>query len=59
MFNKFLLIFILIFSLNSCSKDELGFDPKNNIDPYKLYQEGFVAFEKGDYFFSKNFQKQN
>ena len=52
MFQKIFCIFIIIISLQSCSKDKLEYEPKNRADPYKLYQEGFEAFEKGNYFFA-------
>ena len=39
--------------MQSCSnKEKLEYEPKNRTDPYKLYQEGFESFEKGDYFFA-------
>ena len=52
MFQKILIIFSITFLLLSCSKKEkLEYDPNLKIDPYKIYQEGITAFEKGDYFF--------
>jgi outer membrane protein assembly factor BamD len=53
MFQKSLVIFILIFSLLSCSKDEISYEPKGTIDPYLVYQEAMEAFEEGDYFFAE------
>ena len=43
MYHKLILIFILVFSLHSCSKDKgLEYEiNENKVDPYKLYQEGF------------------
>ena len=53
MFQRIFYIFILLISLQSCSnKEKLEYEPKNRTDPYKLYQEGFESFEKGDYFFA-------
>ena len=52
MFQKIFCIFVLIISLQSCSKEKLDYEPKNRADPYKLYQEGFEAFERGNYFFA-------
>jgi len=52
MFRKIFIIFILIFSLESCSKKEVGYTPKDKVDAFKIYQEGFDAFEEGDYFFA-------
>lgn len=52
MFNKFILISIIFFSLLSCSKNEIQYKPQDNVDPYTLFEEGYRAFEKGDYFFA-------
>ena len=52
MFKKTILIFLLIFILYSCSNKELEYEPKNKLNPYTLYQEGFDAFANGDYFFA-------
>ena len=40
-------------SLNSCSKKEVEYEPKDKVDPYQLYKEGFEAFENADYFFAE------
>ena len=55
MYHKLILIFILVFSLYSCSKDkELEYEiNENKVDPYKLYQEGFDAFERGEYYYAE------
>ena len=52
MFQKIVLIFILIFSLLSCSKNEITYEPQDKVDAYELYREGYNAFERGDYFFA-------
>ena len=53
MYHKLILIFILVFSLLSCSKNkEVEYEPENKIDPYLTYQEGLNAFEQGDYFYA-------
>ncbi len=53
MYRKLILIIILAISLAACSKDKsLEYVPKNKLDPYELYKEGFEAFENGDYFFA-------
>ena len=52
MLKKIFLIFILVLALNSCSKKDVAYEPKDRVNPYKLYQEGFEAFEKGDYFYA-------
>jgi outer membrane protein assembly factor BamD len=55
MYHKLILIFILIFSLLSCSKDkDMEYQiNKDKVDPYQLYQEAFDAFEKGDYYYAE------
>ena len=54
MFQKILLILLLTILFISCSKkDELKYDPNLKIDPYKIYQEGIIAFEDGDYFYAE------
>ena len=51
MLQRIVLIFLLIFSLLSCSKNkEVEYEAQNQIDPYQVYQEGLTAFEKGNYF---------
>ena len=53
MLQRIVLIFLLIFSLLSCSKNKkLEYEALNEIDPYQTYQEGYIAFEKGDYFYA-------
>ena len=52
MFQKTILIFLLIFILHSCSNKKFEYEPKNKLNPYTLYQEGFDAFANGDYFFA-------
>jgi outer membrane protein assembly factor BamD len=39
--------------LLSCSKEEAKYEPKPRSDPYKLYEEAYQAFEKGDYFYAQ------
>ena len=53
MFKNFLLILILFFFINSCSKKEPDYLPINKLDPYILYKEGMDAFETGQYFFAE------
>ena len=53
MLQKIFLIFILVLSLNSCSKKDIAYEPKDKANPYKLYQEGFELFERGDYFYAE------
>ena len=54
MFQKIIIILIISLSFQACSKNkkvEYEFEDKK-VDPYQLYEEGFKAFEKGDYFFA-------
>ena len=55
MYQKLILVFILSFSLLSCSKDkDIEYEiNKSKVDPYKLYEEGLNAFDKGDYFYAE------
>ena len=48
---RILLIFFII--LLSCSKEEAKYEPKPRSDPYKLYEDAYQAFEKGDYFYAQ------
>ena len=55
MYQKLIFIFILTFSILSCSQNkEIEYEiNKDKVDPYKLYEEGLDAFEEGDYFYSE------
>ena len=53
MLQKFFVILILVFSLNSCSKKDIEYAPKDKVNPYVLYEEGFKFFERGDYFYAE------
>jgi len=53
MFQRFFFILLLIFSLESCSKKEVEYEPKNKTNPFTLYKEAQTALEKGDYFFAQ------
>ena len=41
---------ILVFSINACSKKKVEYEAQGLTDPYGIYQEGIIAFEKGDFF---------
>ena len=49
----FNIILILVFSFNSCSKNNIEYEPKEKVNPYQLYQEAFELFEQGDYFYAE------
>ena len=53
MLKKIFLILILVFSLNSCSKKDVEYEPKDKVNPYKLYEEGLKEFEKANYFYAE------
>ncbi len=55
MYQKLIFIFVLTFSLLSCSqnKDIEYKINKDKVDPYKLYEEGLDAFAEGDYFYAE------
>ena len=55
----FLILFIILANYSCSKKQEAVIFDKNNItDPFKLYNEAMVAFEKNDYFFaSKKFSE--
>lgn len=55
-FKNFFCLLLLAFTLFACSKKEPEYIPTEKVDPYQIYEEGYNAFEKGDYFFaSKKF----
>tara|TARA_B100001057_G_scaffold500503_1_gene615949 strand:+ start:1727 stop:2566 length:840 start_codon:yes stop_codon:yes gene_type:complete len=47
-----IIISIFIFTFFSCSKKEAIYLDEDLKDPYKLYQEGLIAFENNDFFFA-------
>ena len=53
MYRKLIIIFLLFFSIVSCSKNkDLAYEPQKKLDPYKLYNEGYEAFREGDFFYA-------
>ena len=51
-----LITFIILISLNSCSKKEPEYVPTEKIDPYSVYKSAYEGFEKRDFFYaSKKF----
>ena len=53
MYHKLIFIILILFTTTNCTKKEPGYEAKDKVDPYKLYEEGFNAFSKGDYFFAE------
>ena len=50
---RILLISGLVLFLNACSKEKKPlYEPKDLIDPYTTYNEGFEAFENNDFFYA-------
>ena len=47
-----IIILTFILTITSCSKNELAYIKDEAKDPYKLYQEGFDAFERSNFFFA-------
>ena len=49
------IIFVLTFFLffQSCSKQEVKYEPKAKVDAYLIYQEAYDEFEKGNYFYAE------
>ncbi len=56
---RFLLFIIFTFSLISCnSNKDFKYEESKRSNPYEIYKEGLIAFEKKDYFFaSKKFDE--
>ena len=52
MFARSIILFILILSFVSCSKKDPVYVTDEIKDPYKLYEEGYAAFKKNDFFFA-------
>ena len=52
MYHKFILVLLVFLAFTNCSKEEVLYEPQSKVDPYQLYQEGFEAFNKGDYFYA-------
>ena len=54
MYQKLILLILIAFITINCSKkEEITYKPKDLKDPYKLYQDGYDAFSKGDYFYAE------
>jgi len=51
--NKILYFFISLILLSCSNNKEVIYEPTSRIDPYKVYNEAYKAFEKGDYFFAE------
>ncbi len=47
------ILFLIIVLFLSCSKNEILYEPRPSVDPYKVYKEAYDAFDQGDYFFAQ------
>ena len=45
---------LLIFTFQSCSKDQEIYNPTNKLDPYVLYKDGLEAFERNQFFIAEH-----
>ena len=58
MYQKIIIIFLAIFLTYSCSKENIELETTVKNDSFKLYQEAYESFQKGDYFYaSKKFSE--
>ena len=48
-----ILILLITLLLLSCTNKDVVYEPTTRTDPYKIYDEAYNAFEKGDYFFAE------
>ena len=53
MLKRYILFLLLIFTFQSCSKDQEIYNPTNKLDPYVLYKDGLEAFERNQFFFAE------
>ena len=52
MLTKIFLSISILIILVSCTKEDVLYEPKENINPYVLYEEGLEAFENNQFFFA-------
>ena len=57
MLKRYILFLLLIFTFQSCSKDQEIYNPTNKLDPYVLYKDGLEAFERNQFFFAEKFSE--
>ena len=58
MYQKIIIIFFTVLLAYSCSKDNVELDIKDQNDSFRLYQEAYDGFERGDFFYaSKKFSE--
>ncbi|OUV60227.1 MAG: hypothetical protein CBC88_02930 [Candidatus Pelagibacter sp. TMED128] len=52
MYHKLIFVILIFFITTNCAKKESLNEDIKKIDPYQLYEEGYVFFENGDYFYA-------
>ena len=58
MYQNILVIFFTVLLIYSCSKKDLELESVSKNDSFRLYQEAYTSFERGDYFYaSKKFSE--
>ena len=53
MYHKLIFVILIFFITTSCAKKESEYEIKNKADPYRLYEEGFDSFNRGEYFYAE------
>ena len=53
MISRIVIYFLILFSLVSCSKEEVAYVENQKENPYEIYKTGLDAFEKREYFFAE------
>ena len=53
MYHKIIFIFLIIFTLSSCSKKEVvSFTPPDESESYKIYKDALDAMNRGNFFYA-------
>ena len=53
MYHKIIFIFLIIFTLSSCSKkEEVSFTPPDESESYKIYKDALDAMNRGNFFYA-------
>ena len=52
MYLRLFSILLTTIVITSCSNKEPIYKPKEKVDPYKIYEEAYSAFEKNDFFYA-------
>ena len=58
MYQKVIIILLTVILTYSCAKENVDLESTNKKDSFKLYQEAYDGFQRGDYFYaSKKFSE--